>query len=447
MDAIIKSIYRAKSRYVAVTSIRASRGLASPRLCGPPLFYFLRGPHLARQISTASKEESSSGRKHVTTQYKYLLTLSTSAALSWLFYAQQQGTVQLDSGEKFVQKKEAPVSSKKMTEAAESLDTVNLPTEKAVLTTAPNIPPPITRDYPVLLDVDLATVTKLEQLTNQYKYEKWTYNNSVPGPFIRARVGDVVNLRITNHDESGMPHNIDCHAFFGPGGGAPLTTVNEGETKTARFKLQRPGLYNYHCSVGPVGVHIANGMYGLIYVQPEQDLPTVDKEYYVMQSEFYHEPPERDDNGQLSSTVEFSWPHALREAADVVVFNGSEAALTEKPLKARLDDTVRIYFGNGGPNLTSSFHVIGSCFDHVYRDADVLSPPGQCVQTVSVPPGGSTIVDMKMVVPGTYTIVDHAIFRLEKGAKAFLNVSGEPRPQFYQSKQPAQPCEGCKLHP
>jgi copper-containing nitrite reductase len=332
-------------------------------------------------------------------------------------------------------------------ETTKSLESVDLPTEKAILTAAPNVPPPITRDYPVILDVDLTTTAKLEQLTNQYKYEKWTFNNTVPGPFIRARVGDVVNLKITNHDESGMPHNIDCHAFLGPGGGSPLTTVNEGETKTARFKLQRPGLYVYHCAVGPVGVHIANGMYGLMYVQPEKDLSPVDKEYYVMQSEFYHEPPDTDDNGQVSSTVEFSWQHALREAADVVVFNGSEAALTEKPLKAKLDDTVRIFFGNGGPNLTSSFHVIGSCFNHVYRASDVLSPPGQCVQTVSVPPGGSTIVDMKMVVPGTYTLVDHAIFRLEKGAKGFLNVSGEPRPQFYHSQQPPQPCEGCKLHP
>ncbi|OGM39564.1 flavohemoprotein [Aspergillus bombycis] len=260
-----------------------------------------------------------------------------------------------------------------------------------------------------LYHVDLTTVSKLEQLTNQYKYEKWTFNNSVPGPFIRARVGDVVNLRITNHDESGMPHNIDCHAFVGPGGGSALTTVNEGETKTARFKLQNPGLFIYHCAVGPVGVHIANGMYGLMYVQPEHDLPAVDKEYYVMQSEFYHEPPEADDDGQISSTVEFSWPHALREAADVVVFNGSEEALTEKPLKATLDETVRIFFGNGGPNLTSSFHVIGTCFKNVYRDSDVLSPPAQCVQTVTVPPGGSTIVDMKMVVPGTHKLTPQQI--------------------------------------
>ncbi|KAE8354377.1 Cupredoxin [Aspergillus coremiiformis] len=439
MNAAINSFYRTRGRYA--TAIRTS-------LSFPPR----RSTRSARQSSTAVKDETSSGKRDGPTRVKYLVILSTSAAISWLLYSRQQDTVFLDGSKNVYYTHPHPLaprngSQSSFPDTTKSLDNPDLPTEKAILTTAPNVPPPITRDYPVVLDVDLTTDTKLEQLTNQYKYEKWTFNNTVPGPFIRARVGDSVNLKITNRDDSGMPHNIDCHAFLGPGGGAPLTTVNEGETKTARFKLQRPGLYIYHCSVGPVGVHIANGMYGLMYVQPEQDLPPVDKEYYVMQSEFYHEPPDTDDNGQLSSTVEFSWPHALREAADVVVLNGSEAALTEKPLKAKLDDTVRIFFGNGGPNLTSSFHVIGSCFNRVYRDSDVLSPPGQCVQTVNVPSGGSTIVDMKMVVPGTYTLVDHAIFRLEKGAKGFLNVSGEPRPQLYHSNQAPQPCEGCKLHP
>ncbi|KAL3442663.1 Cupredoxin [Aspergillus insuetus] len=326
-----------------------------------------------------------------------------------------------------------------------------LPTETAPLATAPNVPPPITRDFPVLLQVALETTTKLVQLTNSHKYEQWTFNNSVPGPFIRARVGDTLELSLTNRDETGNPHNIDCHAVLGPGGGAALTTVSEGETKTARFKLQCPGLYMYHCAAAPVPVHIANGMYGLIFVQPEIDtLPPVDHEYYVMQSEFYHEPPERLDDGKPSPVVEFSYPNALREEPDVVVFNGHEAALTrDSPLKARVDETVRIYFGNAGPNLTSSFHVIGANFKHVYRDADVISPPAQFVQTVVVPPGGATIVDMAMVVPGTYTLVDHAIFRLEKGAVGYLNVTGSRRPKLYESAEhdPPAPCVGCKLHP
>lgn len=330
----------------------------------------------------------------------------------------------------------------------DSTHELDLPREKAILTTAPYVPAAITRDYPVLLEVPLSTSTKVAQLTNQYKYEQWTFNDTVPGPFIRARVGDVVDMTFTNHDDTGNPHNIDCHAFTGPGGGASLTTTEENETKTARFKLLTPGLYLYHCAAAPVPVHIANGMYGLMYVQPaDGDLPPVDREYYVMQSEFYHEPPEIMDDGRPSKTVEFSYPNGMSEEPNIVVFNGSESAMTrDKPLKAHTGETVRIFFGNAGPNLTSSFHVIGSNFKNVYREGDVLSPPGRFISTVSVPPGGATVVDMKMVVPGTYTLVDHAIFRLDKGAVGFLNVSGKPRPDIYGSAQPPAPCVGCKLH-
>lgn len=324
-----------------------------------------------------------------------------------------------------------------------------LPKENAILTSAPYVPPPITRDYPVLLQVDLTTTTKIGNPIGEYKYEQWTFNKTVPGPFIRARAGDVIELALTNKDETGNPHNIDCHAFTGPGGGAAITTAEEGETKTGRFRLLYPGIYLYHCAAAPVPVHIANGMYGLIYVQPaEGDLPAVDREYYVMQSEYYHEPPEVDDDGRRSQQVEFSYSNGLREEPDAVVFNGSEAALTrDKPLKASVGETVRIFFGNAGPNLTSSFHVIGSNFRNVYRDGDVVSPPGHFVQTVSVPPGDASIVDMKMTVPGTYALVDHAMFRLDKGAVGYLNVSGKANTEIHQSAEHPAPCVGCKLHP
>ncbi|KAG8412078.1 hypothetical protein J3459_016019 [Metarhizium acridum] len=327
-------------------------------------------------------------------------------------------------------------------------DADKLPVEEARLTTAPNVPPAITRKHAVLLRVPLQTITSLSQVTNQYKYEAWTFNGTTPGPFICARVGDVVELSLTNRDVTGNPHNIDSHAFAGPGGGSALTTAEENETKTGRFKLLCPGLYVYHCAAAPVPVHMANGMYGLMYVQPEeQDLPPVDREYYVMQSEIYHEPPGLDDDGRPLNVVEFSYPRGLREEPNAVVFNGRESALTrDAPLKARVGETVRIFFGNAGPNLTSAFHVIGSHFLNCYRDGDVVSPPARFVGTTSVPPGGTSIVDMKMVVPGSYTIVDHAIFRIDKGAVGFINVSGPQRPDIYVGSLPPQPCVGCKLH-
>lgn len=330
----------------------------------------------------------------------------------------------------------------------ETVDADKLPVEEAMLTSAPDVPPPITCKHAVLLQVALTTTTRLAQVTNQYKYGQWTFNGTVPGPFIRARVGDVVELTLTNRDASGNSHNVDSHAFTGPGGGAALTTVDESESKTGRFRLLCPGLYVYHCAAAPVPVHMANDMYGLMYVQPaDGDLPPVDREYYVMQSELYHEPPEPLDDGRLSDTVDFSYPAGLREEPRNVVFNGSEAAFTRhRPLKARAGQSVRILFGNAGPNLTSALHLIGSHFRRVYRDGDVVSPPARFVATVAVPSGGAAVVDLKMVVPGTYTLVDHAIFRINKGAVGFLNVSGPACPDVYAGFQPPAPCAGCKLH-
>ncbi|KAK2804033.1 hypothetical protein FQN51_002563 [Onygenales sp. PD_10] len=339
----------------------------------------------------------------------------------WSRYRYPRNPVQLEPKREFPPHPDTLLGFQEPGEPAElereSLEGSKLPVEEAQFTYAPDVPPQITRDYPVLLRVPLTTTTKINQLTSSYKYEQWTFNNKVPGPFIRARVGDVVELTLTNKDETGNPHNIDCHAFTGPGGGAPLTTAEENETKTGRFKLMYPGLFVYHCAAAPVPVHIANGMYGLIYVQPEKEtLPKVDREYYVMQSEFYHEPPEIEEDGRRSHQVEFSYPNALREDPSAVVFNGSESALTmDKPLKMRTGETMRIFFGNAGPNLTSSPHILGGNFHRAFRDGDVLSPPGLYLQTLTVAPGAAAIVDMKFVVPGTYTLVDHAIFRLDKG--------------------------------
>ncbi|CAG8876188.1 unnamed protein product [Penicillium nalgiovense] len=413
-----------------------------PPLRAPRSPLFSQAGVQTRLISTEPKTHAEFRANNI--PWRYCLALSASIAFSVVIYVRHQGSLRMDT----ITGEEAGPDATLVPRWNETAQSHSQACE-AVLTSAPSVPPPITRNHPVLLQVPLTTGTKTRQLTSQYKYEQWNFNGIVPGPFIRARVGDVVELSLTNRDKAGNPHNIDCHAFIGPGGGSALTTAEEGQTKTARFRLHYPGLYLYHCAAAPVPVHIANGMYGLMYVEPATgDLPPVDREYYVMQSEFYHEPPEIEDNGKLSSTVEFSYPNALREEPSVVVFNGHEAALTrDKPLKASVGEKVRIFFGNAGPNLTSSFHVIGSTFGKVYRDGDVVSPPGQFVQTVSVPPGGSTVVDMKMMVPGTYTLVDHAIFRLEKGGVGYLNVTGEPRPDIYHSEEPPAPCVGCKLHP
>lgn len=318
-----------------------------------------------------------------------------------------------------------------------------LPVEYHELKPAPYVPPPITRTHNAIVKCDIEFKVFRANVTRNYKYDFWSFNGMCPGPFIRTRVGDVLEVNVTNSDDSGMPHNIDFHAVMGPGGGAALTTVYSNQKKTARFKLKSPGLFVYHCAAAPIPLHVANGMYGLILVEPDCGLTKVDHEFYIMQSEFYFNPPS-DNNDPATS----AYDKGLREQPDAVVFNGREGALTDKSvLKAKSGETIRLFFGNAGPNLISSFHAIGTVFDKVYREGDLISPPARHIQSTLVPAGGSTVLEFKAIVPGNYTFVDHSIFRIDKGAIGFLNVSGEPRPDIYYSKLEQENCVGCKVHP
>ncbi len=316
-----------------------------------------------------------------------------------------------------------PVTRPSTTPLPEPSETV-----KAKLTFAPKVPPPIHRDHPVILQVHLTTSrVTLPVGDHDYAYTYWTFNGHTPGPFIRARVGDVLELTLTNADATGMPHDIDLHAVTGPGGGSAATIVVPGHPKTVRFRLLYPGLFVYHCAVPPVATHIANGMYGLILVEPKGGLPHVDHEFYVMQSELYAGDPKPG-----SKVLPFDHAAGLAERPRYVVFDGKVGALTGAgALHAKTGETVRIFFGDIGPNLISSFHVIGEHFDHVYREGDLVSPPAHDLQTTLVPAGGATVVDFGLTVPGTYKLVDHAIFRVEQGALGQLVVKGDPRPDIY----------------
>ena len=319
----------------------------------------------------------------------------------------------------------------------------SLPIEEARLTFAPEVPPPINRKTPAVVRVRVDAGMKIAELSAGTTYTFWTFNGHVPGPFIRARVGDTLEVHVTNSDGSGMPHNVDLHAVTGPGGGATVTTVTQGEERIAWFKLLHPGLFVYHCAAPPVMDHIANGMYGLILVEPKQGLPKADREFYVLQSEFYAKEPT-----EGSTMLEFSHDEGLKEHPKFVVFNGRVGSLIgEGALKAKVGDRVRLYVGNAGPNFISSFHVIGEIFDAVYREGDLVSPPGHSIQTTLVPAGGATVVEFGVDVPGTYTLVDHAIFRVEQGAVGFLQVEGPAHHEIYRSQDDATTCPGCLVHP
>lgn len=288
------------------------------------------------------------------------------------------------------------------------------------LSHAPMVPPPITRNHATKVIVNLTTVEKVLQLADSTQYMFWTFGGAVPGNFIRVREGDLVEINLTNAPDSKLSHSIDLHAVNGPGGGAEASSVAPGHTSKFTFRALNPGLFVYHCATAPVPMHIANGMYGLILVEPKGGLPKVDREYYIMQSEFYTKQP-----FGFKGLQEFDQDKGVHEQPEYVVFNGSVNANAGKnALPAKVGETVRLFVGNGGPNLVSSFHVIGEIFDNVYNLGG--SEVSHNIQTTLVPAGGSAIVDFKLNVPGTYNIVDHSIFRVfNQGALAQIKVTGK----------------------
>ncbi|MEO7190743.1 MAG: copper-containing nitrite reductase [Vicinamibacterales bacterium] len=302
--------------------------------------------------------------------------------------------------------------------------------EDAVLTDAPAVPPPITRTHPTKVIVKLEVHEVVKRLADGVDYTFWTFGGSVPGKFIRIREGDEVEFNLSNHPSNTMPHNIDLHAVTGPGGGAASSFTAPGHTSVFSFRALNHGLYVYHCATAPVGMHIGNGMYGLILVEPRGGLPKVDREYYVMQGEFY-------TAGKYAAPglQPFSMEKAIDEKPTYVVFNGSVGALTgDKALVAKKGETVRMFVGNGGPGLVSSFHVIGEIFDRV--NAEGGDTVNTNVQTTMIPAGGSAIVEFKTEVPGTFILVDHSIFRtFNKGSLGMLKVDGAEDKSLYSGKQ------------
>ncbi len=316
-------------------------------------------------------------------------------------------------------------------------------------------------------------------------------------------------FHLTNHADSQFPHNIDIHAVNGPGGGAAVSLVAPGEEKIFRFKTLHPGLYIYQCAspIPSIPAHVANGMYGLLLVEPKHGFPRVDHEFYVFESEFYtqesaeqvlsepkaekkpiepekmeekiepisgkkegfldsfvntffgnsSESPEQDKNytqkdlpdtsvkpsfdepadslrADKKYVLEFSLEKGLKEQPDYVVFNGRQGALLrQNALRVKVGEKVRIFFGNIGPNGISSFHIIGEIFDQVYLEGAVNGVINRNVQTTLVPSSGTTIVEFTIDVPGDYLLVDHSIFRIDKGAIGLISAVGDDNPEIFES--------------
>lgn len=288
-----------------------------------------------------------------------------------------------------------------------------------------DIPPPITRTEPATVKIEMETKEVIAEIAPGVSYNFWTFDGTVPGPFLRVKEGDTVELTLKNNPSSVHRHSIDLHAVTGPGGGAAVTTVEPGESKMLKFKALNPGLYIYHCAHPNVAAHMTHGMYGLILVEPKEGLPPVDKEFYVAQGEFYA----TGNLGKKGLQV-FDAHKMLDSQPQYLVFNGKVGALIGN-MNAKVGDKVRIFFGNGGVNMISSFHLIGEIFDNVYPEAAIGSEPHHNVQTTTVPAGGATITEFTFDVPGKYILVDHALARLDRGLFGAIQVSGEANKEIY----------------
>ena len=299
------------------------------------------------------------------------------------------------------------------------------PIEEA-LVAPPGVPQPIHRTYPARVIVRLETKEVVKEIADGVRYNFWTFNGSTPGPLIRVREGDTVEMHLKNDPSSHMAHNIDMHAVMGPGGGAAISVTPPGHESVFEFKAMRAGLYIYHCATAPVPMHIANGMYGLILVEPPQGLPKVEHEYYVVQGDFYTE-----GNYHAPGLQAFDMKKMLLEQPTYVLFNGREGSLVgANALTSRAGDRVRLFVGDGGPNLVSSFHIIGQIFDNANVEGGTLI--NHNVQTTLIPAGGATTIELKTLVPGTYLLVDHSITRaFMQGALGQLVVQGAANPSLY----------------
>lgn len=289
------------------------------------------------------------------------------------------------------------------------------------------VPAAVGKRTPQLVKYRMETVEVLGKLDDGTTFTYWTFDKKVPGPMLRVRAGDTVELTLANAANSTAVHSIDLHAVTGGLGGGEHTQVAPGTEKTITFKAMKPGLYVYHCATPLVPHHISAGMYGLILVEPEGGLAPVDREYYVMQGDIYTSGKHGKKGHQ-----DFSVDKLAAEMPEYYVFNGAVGALSgENKLTAEVGETVRIFFGVGGPNKISSFHVIGEIFDKVYSEGSVAKT-NKDVQTTLVAPGGASIVEIKFDYPGTYLLVDHALSRAGKGLVGTIEVTGPADPLIYK---------------
>jgi nitrite reductase (NO-forming) len=317
---------------------------------------------------------------------------------------------------------------------------------------APTVPQTIARSDQRIIDIHLEAIEGMCPLdpSGGVATEKWGFRIAgdtdvvcgSPGPVLRGRVGDVVDITLTNLAGNSHPHNIDFHAVTGQGGGATALTADPGESATIRIRLLYPGVFMYHCAYGDVPSHIAHGMYGMFIVDPETPLPDVDHEWAIMQSEWYVGEP--DPNG----VAPFDLAALTSEEPRFVTFDGrTDALIGDNTLSMSVGERARIYFVNEGLNLDSNFHPIGSQWDLVYPEG-ATHPANRVIrgsQSTLVVAGGGTVTELDALVPSKVILVDHALVRtFYKGAIGTIVISGDSNPEIFATPDsgPSQPAPG-----
>jgi nitrite reductase (NO-forming) len=302
----------------------------------------------------------------------------------------------------------------------EDVDMENVPEANSISRDPSDMPSQIQRNSSKTVNITLVAEEVRAPLTGSSDYYYWTFNRSVPGPTLRVREGDTVRLTLKNRAQNTHNHSIDLHSVTGPGGGAGvLGDVPPGEQRTIEFEASKQGFYAYHCATENVPTHIANGMYGGIIVEPESGMNEVDREYTVTQGELYTREPAGADGLQ-----KFDPAKLMNEEPTYYTMNGVPRGLTgENMLEAEVNDSIRIFYVNAGNSRVASFHMIGEVIDRVYRGS--LEEPSETdigISTVGAAQG--SVFEFHLDNPGNYTLVDHSLARMEKGAWGLLEVSG-----------------------
>lgn len=258
------------------------------------------------------------------------------------------------------------------------------------------------------------------EIASGVKYEGWTFGGTVPGPVIRVREGDLVRIKVVN--KSPMPHSIDFHSARIPANVA-YRSFNPGDSISFEFVARDPGAYMVHCGTPPVTMHIMQGMYFAIIVDPKSGWGTkADKEFVLVQSEFYTK------KDSITGAIIPDYTGAMAKQATQVVFNGRAFQYKDNPLNVEVGDRVRFFVVNAGPTFRSDFHVVGAVFDRVYPDGNPRNALER-VQTQTIPAGGGavfeTVFEEGASGAGLYPFVTHSFADAEKGAVGIIKV-GEP---------------------